>query len=53
MLFHVKLGDCKIDVFVFPIKIWFAANVVVPMPPLEIVKVPDVTFDAFNAFITA
>ena len=49
MLFHDKLADCKIDVFVFPIKIWFAVNVVVPMPPLEIVTVPAVIFDAFSA----
>ena len=45
VLFHDKLVDCKIDV-PFPIKIWFAVNVVVPIPPLEIDNVPNVTFES-------
>jgi hypothetical protein len=49
MFFHDKFADCKIEVVPFPIKILFVVNVVVPMPPLEIVNVPDVIFDAFNA----
>ena len=40
MLFHVKFGDCKIDVAPLPIKIWFDVNVVVPIPPREIDNVP-------------
>ena len=50
VLSHVRFGDCKIEVVVFPIKIWFAVNVVVPIPPLEIDKVPDDTFEAFKEF---
>ena len=48
VLFHDKFTDCKIDV-PFPIKIWFAVKVVVPIPPRDTDKVPDVVFDAFNA----
>ena len=48
VLFHVKFADCKIDVAAFPINIWFAVNVTVPIPPLDIGNVPDVILDAFN-----
>ena len=50
VLSHVKFGDCKIDVVEFPIKIWFAVNVVVPIPPRVIDNVPDDTFEAFKEF---
>ncbi len=48
VLFHVKFGDCKIDVAAFPINIWFAVNVFVPIPHLEIDKVSNDTLEAFN-----
>ena len=48
VLFHVKFADCKIDVAAFPIKILFAVNVVVPIPPRAIDKVPEVIFEAFK-----
>ncbi len=48
VLFHVKFGDCKIDVAAFPMKIWFAVNVFVPIPHLEIDKVPEVILFAFK-----
>ncbi len=50
MLFHVKLVDCKIDVFVFPINIWFAVKVV-PIPPRAIGIVPKTALDTFNELI--
>ena len=40
VLFHVRFGDCKIDVAAFPINIWFDVNVVVPIPPRGTGKVP-------------
>ena len=46
VLFHVKFDDCKIDVEPLPIKTWFDVNVVVPIPPLEIDNVPNVTFES-------
>ena len=48
MLFHVKFGDCKIDVAAFPISIWLLFNVVVPIPPLEIDNVPVDILEAFK-----
>ena len=48
VLFHVKFGDCKIDVAAFPINIWLLDNVVVPNPPRVIANVPDDTLEAFK-----
>ena len=48
---HVKFEDCKIDVFEFPINIWFADNVVVPILPLEIAKVPEIELLTFILLI--
>ena len=47
VLSHVKFGLCKIDVAAFPINIWFAVNVVAPVPPLEIANVPEIELLTF------
>ena len=46
--FHVKFAVCKIGVAEFPNKIWFAVNVVVPIPPIVIDHVSNDTLDAFK-----
>ena len=48
VLFHVRFGDCKIDVVPLPINIWLLDNVVVPIPPRVIANVPNDTLDAFK-----
>ena len=48
VLSHDKFADCKIDVAAFPIKIWFAVNVVTPIPPRAIDNVPDAALETFN-----
>ncbi len=44
-----KLDDWFIGLVPFPIHIWLLIKLVVPIPPLETVEVPDVTFEAFKA----
>jgi hypothetical protein len=41
VLFQVKFALCKILVVAFPINIWFAVKVVVPIPPREMAKIPE------------
>ncbi len=47
VLFHDKFDDCNNADVPFPTNIWFADNVVVPIPPLEIVNVPAVALLIF------
>ncbi len=48
-MYYSIFDDCKIDVAAFPINIWFAVSIFVPIPPLEIDKVPNEILEAFNA----
>jgi hypothetical protein len=53
LISQINLSDCNNGLFPFPINIWFCDKFVVPIPPKETGKVPDVTLDAFNAFFKA